>query len=68
LIDVNILHVAHQRPSRCRAEYRVALAEIKSNVWFADAPTHSVTTSRTPEEALPVLEWHVAYLAQHRHR
>jgi type II restriction enzyme/adenine-specific DNA-methyltransferase len=41
---------------------------IDSHIWFADAPTHSVSTSRTPEEALPVLERHVTYPAQQRHR
>ena len=29
-----------------------------SHIWFADEPTHSIATSRTPEEALAVLERH----------
>lgn len=41
---------------------------IESHIWFADAPTHSVSTSSTQEEALAVMERHVAYHAQHRHR
>ena len=41
---------------------------IESHIWFADAPEHSVSTSRTPEEALPIMERHVAYHAERRHR
>lgn len=32
----------------------------ESHIWFADEPTHSISTSRTPEEAVPVLERHAA--------
>lgn len=41
---------------------------IQSHIWFADAPTHSVSTSSTPEEALVVMERHVAYHAERRNR
>lgn len=41
---------------------------MESHIWFADAPEHSVSTSSTPEEAIPVMERHVAYHAQRRHR
>ena len=41
---------------------------IESHIWFADAPEHSVSTSSTPQEAFAVIERHVAYHAQRRHR
>jgi hypothetical protein len=41
---------------------------LESHIWFADAPEHSVSTSSTPEEALAVMERHVAYHEQLRHR
>lgn len=41
---------------------------MRSHIWFADAPRHSVSTSSTTEEAMAIMERHVAYHAECRQR